>query len=354
MRENQAYRRKKIAWQEKKRCFCLFLIIALFTACNSNVSDAPPVYQTGFISMDTYISLTVYGEKSEEAAKACQKEIERLEALMSATDTDSEVSKINLSGGERVTVSEDTAAVIAKALQTGDETGGALDITLRPLVMEWGFTTGEYKVPDIMTIEQLLKNVDYTTVKLEGSSVTLPEGYQIDLGSAAKGYAGDKALEVLKKTGITSALVNLGGNVQTLGKKPDGTDWRVAVRNPFNESNMCVLEISGKALVTSGNYERYFEDENGTRYHHIIDPKDGYPADNGIVSATIIGDSGLECDALSTAVFVMGKDKAERFWREKGGFEMVVVTDDKKIFITEGISEIFTNLSDMEVTVLSN
>lgn len=344
---------KKFLKKHCRKIAAILLPFSLLTACKSPEVN-PPVYQTGFISMDTYISLTVYGEKGEEAAKDCQGEIERLEALMSVTDPDSEVSKINLSGGEKVTVSGDTAAVIAQALQTGRESGGALDITLRPVVVEWGFTTGDYKVPDKETLKKLLENVDYKAVKLEGSSVTLPEGYQIDLGSAAKGFAGDKTVEILKEKGITSALINLGGNVQTVGKKPDGTDWRVAVRNPFNESNMCVLEVSDKALVTSGNYERYFEDENGARYHHIIDPADGYPADNGIVSATIIGDSGLSCDALSTAVFVMGSDKAEKLWREKGGFEMLLVTDDKKILITDGITDIFSNLSDMEVTVITS
>lgn len=330
----------------------LLLPLLMLTACENGLDSTASAYQTGFISMDTYISLTVYGGNREEAAKECQKEIKRLEGLFSVTDPDSEVTKINEARGKTVTVSEDTKAVIARALTTGEESGGALDITLRPVVAEWGFTTGEYKIPDSDVLERLLEKVDYRSVSLEGNSVTLPDGFQIDLGSAAKGYAGDRAVETLKACGVTSALVNLGGNVQTLGGKPDGSDWSVAVRSPFDESNLCVLKVRDKALVTSGNYERYFEDENGKRYHHIIDPADGYPADNGISSVTVIGESGLECDALSTALFVMGADRAAELWRERGGFEMLLVTDDKRIFITEGAFGSFSNLSDMEVTVI--
>lgn len=334
------------------KALALFLTAFTVSACGGDLSSSPPVYQTGFISMDTYISLTVYGDNGEQAAKDCQKEIERIEALLSATDPESEVSEINASEGKPVTVSGDTGAVIEQALLTAEESGGALDITLRPVIKEWGFTTGDYKVPDPEVLKKLLENTDYKAVRLTENTVTIPENCQIDLGAAAKGYAGDKAIEILKASGVTSALINLGGNVQTLGAKPDGTSWNIAVRNPFDESNLCVLKLQNKAIVTSGNYERYFEDENGRRYHHIIDPADGYPADNGIVSATIIGDNGLTCDTLSTAVFVMGSEKAEKLWREKGSFEMLLVTDDKRILITEGLSDSFSNFSDMEVSVI--
>ncbi len=316
----------------------------------------PPLYETGFIAMDTYISLTVYGENAETAAKAAKEEILRIDTLMSAVNPDSEVSKINAMAGETVTVSDDTEKVIRAALKTAEKTDGALDITLRPVITEWGFTTGEYKIPDGETLNNLLKKVDYRSVRVGDNTVFLPFGEQIDLGAAAKGYAGDKAISVLKDYGVESAIVSLGGNVQALGAKTDGKKWNIAVKNPFVEnsvssiSNICILGLKDAAVVTSGNYERYFEGEDGKRYHHIIDPSDGYPADNGIVSATIIGKTGLECDALSTAVFVMGAEKAEKLWREKGGFEMLLVTDDKRIIVTEGLSDVFTNLSDMKVT----
>ena len=331
-----------------KKAALLLPLILFLTACEAE----PVVYQTGFISMDTYISFTVYGENAENAAKAAQEETQRLEALFSVTDPDSEVSKINNSGGEAVNIGTDTASVIAEALRIGAASDGALDITLRPVIKEWGFTTGEYKIPDSGTLAALLEYVDYKAVTLDGGTVSVPKEYRIDLGSVAKGYVGDRTISVLRENGIASALVNLGGNVQTLGTKPDGENWRVAVQNPFGEGNLCVIEISDKAIVTSGNYERYFEDENGTRYHHIIDPKDGYPADNGLVSATIIGESGVECDALSTAVFVMGEDRAGELWRNDGGFEMILVTDEGKMLVTEGLTGCFENRSDMEVEII--
>lgn len=341
-----------------------FILAALLFPLSSCGLE-PPLYETGFIAMDTYVSLTVYGENAESAAKAAKEEILRIDTLMSAVNPDSEVSKINAMAGETVTVSDDTEKVIRAALKTAEKTDGALDITLRPVITEWGFTTGEYKIPDGETLNNLLKKVDYRSVRVGDNTVFLPFGEQIDLGAAAKGYAGDKAISVLKDYGVESAIVSLGGNVQALGAKTDGKKWNIAVKNPFgggsensvdgigsvnSVSNICLLGIKDMAVVTSGNYERYFEGEDGKRYHHIIDPLDGYPADNGIVSATIIGKTGLECDALSTAVFVMGAEKAEKLWREKGGFEMLLVTDDKRIIITEGLSEVFTNLSGMEVT----
>lgn len=329
-------------------------LILNLTACD--LGEDTSVYQTGFISMDTYISFTVYGNNRENAAKAAQKETQRLEALFSVTDPNSEVSKINSANGASVKISDDTANVIQTALRIGEISGGALDVTLRPVIQEWGFTSDEYKVPMEETLNILLEKVDYKAVELSidptEKNITLPNGFEIDLGAVAKGYAGDKAIEILKENGITSALVNFGGNVQTVGTKPDGTKWNVAVRSPFDESNFGVLKIKDQAVVTSGAYERYFEDENGIRYHHIIDPANGYPARSGIVSATIVGESGCLCDALSTAVFVMGAEKAAEVYRILGNFEMLLVTDEGKILITEGLEEIFENRSEMTVDIL--
>lgn len=332
-----------------KAAAALLLIIfgAGCTAENINQN----LYTSGFIAMDTYISLTLYGENGEKASSECKKEIERLEAMLSVTDENSEVSLINNAQGAKTAVSAETAELIDFALKAGDFSGGCLDITVYPVVREWGFTTGEYKVPDPDVLSELLKNTGYEKVILEDSAVTLPPDGKIDLGAVAKGYAGDKAIEILKNNGISSGLISLGGNVQTIGGKPDGTPWNVAVRDPFSEDNFGILRITDKAVVTSGNYERFFE-ENGKLYHHIIDPSDGYPADNGIVSATVIGDKGALCDALSTAIFVMGAEKAEELWRSRSDFEMILVTDEKEIFITEGIYGSFENISDMEMKVI--
>jgi thiamine biosynthesis lipoprotein len=170
---------------------------------------------------------------------------------------------------------------------------------------------------------------------------------EIDLGSVAKGYTGDRVIELLRENGVTSALLNLGGNVQALGTKPDGSPWRVAVQDPSGDGCLGVLEIDDQAVITSGGYERYFV-EDGVTYWHIIDPADGAPARSGLISVTIVGDSGLLCDGLSTSLFVMGLEDAAQFWRENGGFEAVFVTESGQILITEGLQERFSLLEDTE------
>lgn len=322
--------------KRNKKILAAALSAALLTGCNKAIEENSCV--SGFIAMDTYISSTVYGEGGETAVQAAKDEILRLEALFSVTDASSDVSKINGSEGRGAEVSRETSELIGFALEMCEKSGGSLDITMYPVVREWGFTTGKYKIPDKNTLAELLDKVDYSCVGVDGNVVTVPQGVMIDLGAVAKGFAGDRAIRVLKENGIASGLVNLGGNVQVIGGKPDGTDWSIGVQDPFGEGYFCVLKLRDKAVVTSGNYERYFE-EDGVRYWHIIDPADGFPADNGIVSATVIGDSGAFCDALSTAIFVMGRENAEKLWRESGGFEMILVMEDGEVVISEGVRE---------------
>ena len=265
----------------------------------------------------------------------------------------SDIRRINISHGTPVEVSGETAEIIKEAIRIGNETDGAVDITLYSVLQAWGFTGDKYRIPSDNEITDLLNFVDYSKVSVKENTVMIPEGFQMDLGAVAKGYTSDAVIDTLKKNGVKSAVISLGGNVQTLGKKPDGSRWKVAVRNPFSpESDMCVLEIGESAVITSGNYERYFTGEDGKKYWHILDANDGYPADNGLVSVTVIGESGLYCDALSTALFVMGKDKAIEFWDRKQDFDMILVTDNKEIIYTKSINYSFKNLTDMSVEVI--
>lgn len=299
-------------------------------------------------AMDTYMNLAAYGEGAEKALDLAQARIIGLEELLSVTQENSDVSRINNSDGKPVEVSEDAAKLIAAGVDFGALTDGALDITIYPVLKEWGFTTGEYRIPEVDTLNALLENVDYSAVKVSGNTVQIPSGSQLDLGSLAKGYTGDEVMEIFRENGVTSAIISLGGNVQTLGKKPDGSNWRVGVKDPFEPAgNMCAVEVADKAVVTSGSYERCFMGEDGKSYWHIIDAADGYPADNGLVSVTVIGDSGLMCDALSTALFVAGTEKAQSYWREHGGFDMILVTDDRHVLYTEGIADSFENTGSM-------
>lgn len=209
-------------------------------------------------------------------------------------------------------------------------------------------------MPDAAALDALLAQVDYTALHPDGDTLTLPAGMQIDFGALAKGYTSDSLMQLFRDGGAEHAIVSLGGNVQALGTKPDGSDWKVGVVSPFSpQENLCVLSIHDKAVITSGNYERYFE-ENGTRYHHIIDPADGFPADNGLVSVTIIGESGILCDARSTALFVLGEADAIAYYQAHDDFDMILVTDDARILYTEGIADTFENLTTCPAEVISH
>ena len=237
-------------------------------------------------------------------------------------------------------LSGDTAALLDRALQLCRRTDGALDVTIYPVVRAWGFTTGGSRVPDRAELDGLLERVDYARVSLSGSTLTLPEGMELDLGAVAKGYTGDVLMALLEEAGVTSAIVELGGNVQALGSKPDGSPWRVAVQAPEG-GYAAALEIVDKAVVTSGGYQRFFE-QDGEIYWHIIDPAAGRPARSGLASVTIVAEEGTLCDGLSTALFVMGADRAAEFWRETGDFDFVLLDEEGGVTITEGLEDSFS------------
>ena len=266
--------------------------------------------------------------------------MKELEKKWSVTDSDSEIYKVN-NGSGPVKLSEETASLVKFALEMGKETLGALDISMYPVVAAWGFTTDEHRVPSDDELEELLKNVGYDRIVLEEDEIKTPDGMMIDLGAVGKGYAGDLLAKDLKDKGISSAILDLGGNIQTIGKKPDGSSWKVGIRNPFDSTTLGLVEIGEKAVVTSGGYERYFE-ENGEIYWHILDPQTGKPAHSGLVSVTVIGDEGKLCDALSTAIFVMGLDKAKGLWEKRTDFDFIAVTDSGDIYLTKGIAADFS------------
>lgn len=304
-------------------------------------------------AMDTFMTVRAYGDNCEEALEMAEEKIKYLESIFSVTIKGSDINKINSSHGNAVEVSPETAEILSEAVAIGDKTDGALDITLYPVLSSWGFTSDEFRIPDSEEIAGLLEYVDYSRVSADGQSVTIPDEFQLDLGAVAKGYTSDAVADILRENGVESAVINLGGNIRTLGEKPDGSLWKIAVRDPFDtESDMCVLETGEASVVTSGNYERFFEGNDGQKYWHILDPSDGFPADNGLVSVTIIGESGLYCDALSTALFVMGEERAVDFWRENQDFDMILVTDSHKILYTNGIENYFKNLTGMPAEVI--
>lgn len=342
---------------------CLFFVcILIVTSCGrvnpqqsstiTSAADSQTPYTKDIFAMDTYMTLTAYGSHGEEAVNAAVEEIQRLEQLMSTAIETSEVAKLNASQGG--TISADTEFLIEKSLELYESTSGAFDIAIYPLMEEWGFPSGEYQVPNVATIRELLKlsNMDRIDLNTETHQVTFGlEGMAIDLGGIAKGYTSQRVMEIFAEQGVTSAVVSLGGNVQVLGTKVDGTLWNVAIENPEDTSTyLGVLQIADQAVITSGGYERYFE-ENGVRYHHILDPATGYPADSGLISVTIVTDDGTLGDGLSTSLFVLGKEKAIAYWQKNWeSFDFILETEDHQLIVSEGIAEQFS--SDYDITIV--
>lgn len=342
------------------RLFCALLSFALvLSGCrmrNQNTADVTEEHTTGIFAMGTYMTLTAYGESAGEALALSEKRIQELESLWSVTDENSDIYKVNHNGGRPTEIREETAEILQFALDMAKQTNGALEPTIFPVVTAWGFISGEYQIPDADELADLLEKADYRKVVLEENMVILPDGMQLDLGAVGKGYTGDILAELLKEQGVTSALLNIGGNIQMVGRKPDGSRWRLGIQNPFGEGSLGVLESEDGAVVTSGNYERYFIGEDGKQYGHIINPDTGYPAESGLASVSIIAKEGKLCDALSTAIYVMGLEEATKYWRENGNFEMLLVTDENEIYLTEGIQNDFTldeSFSDMKINVIT-
>ncbi len=331
-----------------KRLWSIVLLsLCTLAGCTGTASEQPQT--NSFFAMDTAMDLNIYGNKSLLADVEVL--ISDLEAEVSVTDENSELYAINQTGTGTLTNS--AAELMQSALAMCRRTGGALDLSIYPVVRAWGFTTGSYQVPEEDTIRALLSHVDYTQIQYdaETGTVSVPDGMEIDLGSVAKGFVGSQAAQYLRENGVESALLNLGGNVQTVGCRPDGTPWKIAVKDPKGGTPMIVLSVQDQAVVTSGGYERYFE-QDGNTYWHIMDPATGHPAESGLLSVTVVGEDGLVCDGLSTALFVMGLEKSAALWQESDDFEAVFVTSNGDIYITSGLESSFALTADHQGAVV--
>ena len=321
-----------------KRLLCpIIILLLLLSGCS------PKPVQQQFFAMDTIMSITAYGPGSEDAVAAAVARVNELEGLLSRTRTASEVTSLYLAAPESVPVSNDTLQILKLAAEWYDKTDGAFDITIAPVTAAWGFGgSGEYQVPSPEKLNELLNIVDGSSLILTEHTAALPvKGMEVDLGGIAKGYAASQAEQVLRAAGVEHALLDLGRNVTVIGAKPDGNPWRVAVQDPADSTGTVgILSLQDRSAVTSGGYQRYFE-QDGITYHHIIDPRTGYPSDSGLLSATVVcPDSGL-ADLLSTAVFVLGEEAALALWRAEGCFELILVTEDSRVVITEGLTDLF-------------
>ena len=323
-----------------------FAVLAPLGGCEANPSKSQSVE---FFTMDTLMSLTACGKNAGAALRAAQAEIIRLDRLFSISNPESDVYLVNHNGGAALCA--ETAALVRESIGLYELTDGAFDITVYPLMDAWGFYSGEYRVPSDEERARLLALAGSGKLALEGDALALSlPGMGIDLGGIAKGYASDRAAETLAENGVTSALISLGGNIMTLGARPDGTPWRIAIRDPLDESAYAgIVRVANMAVVTSGGYERYFE-LDARSYHHILDPATGMPAQSGLISATIVCESGMLADGLSTALFVMGEEKALSFWRAHADlFDFVLVADEGRILVSAGIADAFSSERGFEV-----
>lgn len=296
--------------------------------------------------MDTVMFIEAVGDDSEKAVLAGCDKIYALEKLLSRTDPGSEISMINAGAGDReINVSKETFRLLEKAVLLAEDTGGTFDITVAPIMDLWGFSGTKYRVPAAGEIAGTLEFVNYTGLILDASDFGVSfarKGMSIDLGAIAKGYASDCVLTIMKEYNIESALINLGGNVCVYGEKSSGDPFRVAITDPSNPTSYAgVLTVTDLSVITSGGYERYFE-ENGKRYIHIMDPETGMPSASDLLSVSIIGPDGTVCDALSTALFVMGKEKAIQYWRDHRDFGCILVVSETEVLASPDLEGVFT------------
>ena len=287
-------------------------------------------------TMGTIAQLKVFGKNSEKAVDSAVDRLNDIDDKLSVFKIYSEISQINSNaGGIPYIVSSDTFFLLDKSLGYSRLLNGTFDPTIRPVVALWQIGTENENIPEEKDIKEKLKLVNYKDIIMnyDEQSVLLKHKYEsIDLGGIAKGYAADEVRNIFIKNHIKSALIDLGGNIFVLGLKPDGTPWNIGIQDPVKPRGefVGVLNLKNKSVVTSGNYEKYFIKE-GKKYHHIIDPRNGYPSDSNLMSATIISDNSLDGDGLSTGVYILGIDK-----------DAIFITKDKEIYSTSGIRDNFT------------
>lgn len=330
----------------------ILYICILFTGCKEDSEEDLKETSREVFAMDTYMTLKAYGADGEEALDEAIEEIQRLDALWSVGNTESEIAKLNQKKTEKV--SKETIQLIQCAKKVSKETEGAFDITIYPFMELWGFPSQNYQVPSEAEIKEILDSnigMDKVMVDEKNQEITLKDEAQIDLGGIAKGYTSEQVARILKRHDIEHGVISLGGNVQAIGKKIDGSRWKVGIQPPKDDMEMIgTYESCNEAVITSGGYERYFE-EDGKTYHHILDPDTGKPSNQDLISVTAISEDGMLADCLSTTLFVMGKEKAEEYWksnREK--FQMILIDEGEKIYITEGMRDYFS--SDYEYSII--
>lgn len=324
------------------------LVVTFLTACSIKKTEATvePLRRTEFL-LGTVVTISLYDHQSEEILDLAMNKLKELEDTLSINKTGTLIDQVNEAAGiTPVVVDENTYKVIEKGLTYSKLTNGAFDITIGPIVKLWNIGFPEARVPSADEVKQTLPLVGFDKVILDSahSSIYLTDkGMHLDLGGIGKGYAADEMAALLRENGVKHAIIDLGGNIYTLGDKPGNQLWTIGVQDPFNPRGKTIgrLKTANKSIVTSGVYERFVKDESGKQYHHILSPKTGYPYENQIAGVTIVSDSSTDGDALSTAVFAMGVEEGLAFVETLEGVDAIFITLDSKIYTTNGIQDNF-------------
>lgn len=323
--------------------FCAIIICTIMCSC----SKQPEITQ--MYALDTIINITVY-DGNKQAVKEAENEIKRLEELFSIS-SDGDISCLNKSenGAE---VSTQTADLLKKALKISNDTDGAFDITVYPAMHLWGFDSSNYYVPSDKELKEIKKLINYKAVSIDGNYVSFSPNMKLDLGAIAKGYIADRVCEILKENSVKSAIIDLGGNIRTVGLK-NSKNWTIGIKSPQIDSSDVFAKVNVGEInaVTSGAYQRYFE-KDSVIYHHILDPLTAKPANTDISSVTVFDQDGAMCDAYSTAMFVMGTKKAINFAKQKGVDVAILDKDMQKLYVTENINKNISVNKDIELIVI--
>jgi thiamine biosynthesis lipoprotein len=324
----------------------LFVITILGAGCANQKLPNNPTSKTELV-IGTVCTITLYDTNDDAIIDKAFTRLRELENILSINKDNTELDTLNkMSGIEPVEVSDDTFNVVKKGLEYSKLSGGALDITIGPLVKLWGIGTDNAKLPSEEEISEKKALVDYNKIEIDDTkkSIFLKDPNMIiDLGAIAKGYAADEVAKILKDAGVSSAIIDLGGNIYVIGNKIDDTPWKVGVQNPEKSGGDTIgfVNVSNKSIVTSGVYERYFEYQ-GKNYHHILSPKTGYPYDNNILGVSILSEKSIDGDSLSTTLFAIGIDEGLKLINSIDGVDAVFITKDHELYLTSGFKEVFT------------
>ncbi len=331
--------------EKKLMIIVLTFVLAIGIVGCARENSKQPISRTE-IFMSTPVSITIYDGGNENILDKAFKKVEEVEDLVSINKENTEISELNKNAGVgKVKLSDISYDILKKGLEYSKLSNGSYDITIGPLVKLWNIGFEDAKVPSQDEINEIIDNIDYNNIEINDSTKEVfltKKGMEIDLGSIAKGYIADEIANILKQEGVHRAIIDLGGNIYALGSKSSDSNWKIGIQNPFNDRGEVVggIEVSNKTVVTSGIYERFIE-EDGVKYHHILNPKTGYPYETDVAGVSIITDKSIDADALSTLTFTKGLEKGLKFIEGLDNVDAIFITNDKKIYITENIRDSF-------------